>query len=66
MSVRICGGGSPVEAPPATTDECEPHTPKPVGVLDFGDWAEEMFKTHEQTRCPGCGLFLIWRPKETR
>ncbi|MGI5414251.1 hypothetical protein [Actinomadura luteofluorescens] len=65
MSISICGGGSPLEAPPATTDTCEPHTPKPVGVLDWGEWAEEMSKTHDQTACPGCGLFLIWRPKET-
>lgn len=28
------------------------------------DWATEKKKTHVQVRCPDCGLFKIWLPKE--
>lgn len=27
-------------------------------------WPEEMSQTHRPRRCPGCGLFEIWDPKQ--
>lgn len=27
------------------------------------EWAERMLKTHTQSRCPGCGFYVIWTPK---
>ncbi len=27
-------------------------------------WAKDMAKTHRQRRCSGCGLYVIWEPKE--
>jgi DNA-directed RNA polymerase subunit RPC12/RpoP len=27
-------------------------------------WGEEMSRTHRQIRCPGCGLFVIWKPRK--
>ena len=41
------------------------HTPAPAGYVAWHSWAETMAKTHRQTRCPICRLFVIWTPKET-
>lgn len=49
------------------TSECpraaELHTPCPSGYTDWEDWAADKAKTHEQERCPECGLWAIWKPK---
>jgi hypothetical protein len=34
------------------------------GYIARQAWAEQMMKTHRQRRCPGCGLYKIWVPKE--
>ena len=39
------------------------HMLGPSGYVERAEWAEEMRKTHRQERCPGCGLWVIWRPK---
>lgn len=36
------------------------HTSSPDGYINRDEWAVEMGKTHRQTRCPDCGLFVIW------
>lgn len=38
------------------------HLLGPSGYVERAEWAEEMRKTHRQERCPGCGLWVIWRP----
>lgn len=43
---------------------CADHTPAPPGYLAWHEWAERMSATHEQRRCPGCGLFAVWVAKE--
>lgn len=48
------------ECPQAAT-----HTPSPDSYLGWHDWAEKMSETHEQVRCPECGYWTIWVPKET-
>lgn len=40
----------------------EDHTPCPEGYIQWHAWAEEMAKTHRQSKCPGCGLYVIWTP----
>lgn len=57
-------GLTPLAAEPATTPECEPHTPRPTGYVEWWEWADEMAKTHDQRPCGGCGLWAIWEPKE--
>jgi hypothetical protein len=42
------------------------HTPSPAGYVAAGVWAEEMLLTHTQEKCPGCGLWVVWVPKETK
>ena len=42
------------------------HTPTPSGYLQWHAWAETKSKTHQQERCPGCGLWAIWVPKPKR
>ena len=44
------------------TAECR-HTPCPTGYVAWHEWAEKKALTHEQERCPGCGLWAIWRRK---
>lgn len=39
------------------------HTESPDGYIAWHEWAERKAKTHVQERCPGCGLFMIWKPK---
>lgn len=41
------------------------HTRAPVGYLAWHEWAERKAKTHDQERCPGCGLFKVWRSRKT-
>ena len=36
------------------------HTPCPKGYLGWHSWAEKKSKTHQQTRCPNCGLYAVW------
>jgi len=44
----------------------EKHTDCPEGYLDWYKWAEDKSKTHDQVPCYGCGLYVIWEPKEKR
>lgn len=57
-------GVTALSAPPATTPECEPHTPMPSGYVARSEWADQMMQTHVQRQCRGCGLRMIWEPKE--
>lgn len=41
------------------------HTPCPSGYVEWHDWAAKMSETHKQVRCSGCGLYAIWKRKET-
>lgn len=41
------------------------HSPlkdEPTGYIAWFEWAERKAKTHKQTRCPDCGLFVVWKP----
>lgn len=62
-NIRFCGGGALVAKPP-TNPNCQPHTPEPTGYFAWHEWAERMTKTHKQIRCPGCGLWAIWTPRD--
>lgn len=55
--------GMKLTAQPATTPECEPHTPWPSGYIAGSDCADLMMLPHVQRACRGCGLYLIWEPK---
>ena len=65
-NVRVCAGGHALVADPPTTEACVPHTPAPSGYVAWHEWAARKARTHEQHRCPGCGLLNIWKPKEKR
>ena len=39
------------------------HTEGPTGYVQWHAWAERMAKTHVQSKCPGCGLWVIVTPK---
>ena len=41
---------------------CDDHTHGPGDYAGWHAWAEEKAKTHAQTKCPECGLYLIWEP----
>ena len=40
------------------------HEPWPKGYLSASAYADEMTQTHDQSQCPGCGLWKIWTPKD--
>lgn len=56
--------GVPLVARPATTPECEPHEPWPAAYVACCEYADLMMETHTQRQCRGCGLWMIWEPKE--
>ena len=39
------------------------HTPCPKPYVAWGIWAEEKSKTHNQVKCPHCGLLAVWVEK---
>ncbi len=39
------------------------HTEMPNGYVNWHTWMGEMRKTHNQTRCPDCKLWVIWKMK---
>ncbi len=51
--------------PDLSITKCE-HTPRPEAYLQWHSWAARMSKTHKQKRCPNCGLWAVWVPKEKR
>jgi len=44
----------------------ELHTECPVGYMAWHGWAEDMSETHTQRKCPECGRYAIWIPKQKR
>jgi hypothetical protein len=44
------------------------HSPlkgEPSGYLAWHEWAEHKSQTHYPTKCPDCGLFVVWKPNST-
>jgi len=50
-------GGTPRTTCPDTK---KLHSKEPSGYLQWHEWAEKKAKTHEQTRCPTCGYWVVW------
>lgn len=48
-------------APPCPN--ADQHTPHPRRQFAHEAWAQQMLRTHEQQRCPGCRLWAIWVPR---
>lgn len=47
-------------------DCVHPYEPtEPTGYIGWHDWVEKYAKTHTQSQCPDCGLWVIWTSKET-
>lgn len=40
------------------------HTKCPDGYIAWHEWAEKKMVRHEQTICPTCGLYAIWKRKK--
>lgn len=59
---KICGDG-PLTLPDGHCPNATHHTPCPADYASWMIWAERMTKGFEQTRCPGCGLYLIWEAR---
>jgi len=68
-AIYICGLDKrevPDEAPTDGSPACPniaSHTPCPRGYNEWHAWAARMYRTHTQSRCPGCGLYKIWEPR---
>lgn len=46
-------------------DNAANHTLCPDQLV-WHEWADQMSETHNQERCPGCGLYVIWTPKKKK
>lgn len=66
ISGFICIDDGPLTDPNPGCPESARHTPTPEGYVAASVWAEEMLATHTQEKCPGCGLWAVWVPRETR
>jgi len=64
MDDKEAVAGYTLHAAPPTTPQCEPHEPQPDGYGTRSEWAELMMVTHDCRACKGCGLYMIWEPKE--
>ena len=40
------------------------HRIGPNNYIKRIEWAEKLAKTHTQSQCPKCDLFVIWTPKK--
>jgi hypothetical protein len=50
-------------SPVAECPRARLHTECPAGYVAWHLWAERKSRRHYQVRCPGCGLFAIWKRK---
>lgn len=53
----------PTDCVVVCTSPDEHHRTAPTGYNEYLEWCEEMDKTHVQSRCSGCGLWVIWTPR---
>jgi hypothetical protein len=62
--IFLCGdGSSPLTDPNPSCPKAELHTLTPSGYLDWHSWASRAAAQYRtQSRCPGCGLYVIWSP----
>lgn len=37
----------------------------PESFSDWSAYADTKSKTHQQVKCPTCGFYAVWEPKET-
>lgn len=54
-------------APDRCSDKATLHTndpSEPAGYVGWHEWAAKKGRTHRQRKCPTCGLYAIWVPKE--
>lgn len=56
----------PLEDPRPACENAAEHMASPVLELHKYEWAERMMRTHDQLRCDGCGLYVIWRRRRRR
>lgn len=67
MGARALRAPSTCRASVVTRLRCpDNHTVCPEGYLAWYDWAERKSLTHEQERCPECGLWAIWKRKRRK
>lgn len=58
-----------VEMAKPADHHCKEHLGQEEDTLPLNEWmkfAAEKRKTHTQSKCKGCGLFKIWRPKKEK
>lgn len=39
---------------------------EPSGYVAWHEWVERKGNTHNQLKCPGCGLYAIWKKKPSK
>ena len=46
-----------------SAEECR-HTSQPEEYNQWHEWAKHAHETHSQVKCPHCGLWAVWLPKD--
>lgn len=59
-AIHLCPVELPLVTPHRTCGQAALHTPCPPGYNLWHEWAARKARTHKQSRCPGCGRYLIW------
>lgn len=59
----LCTLDYPRPTPNPACPNAARHEPWPTGYIAASDYADEMMKTHEQSQCLDCGLWVIWTAK---
>ncbi len=54
---------SPLDSLTACPNASAHNDDKPSDYTQEEQWARRKLRTHEQTQCPDCGLWVIWVPK---
>lgn len=64
-AIYLCDGGphGPGDDPAPNCPNAAQHTLGPVGYVAWQEWATEMALTHDQSACPDCKLYVIWRKR---
>jgi hypothetical protein len=64
-AIFLCGGDFRERVEPDNTcPNRDEHTYGPAGYVDWFAWASKLGNScHAQKKCPGCGRYLIWKPK---
>ena len=64
--IFICGDTGVFEKRGPECPNYENHEPMPTGYVEFDEWAKVKNRTHKNIKCPGCGFYRLWIPRNVK